>query len=229
MTDIPIIFSGPMVLALLAGRKTQTRRLLYAPRKCRKVNGVFVVPPSASMHKEHPAPTRFLGMDRYWDLTGWHKVKPGDRLWVRENFAIREGGVIHDAAGGQMDYVDTEIVYAAGMKHPPKLTPCIHMPRRYSRLTLLATTTKIERLQQISDADCLAEGPHIAERASWVDGGVMVYPDLANPHLTATPRAWYRGLWQTLHGRESWDENPAVVALTFTVHKSNIDTLARAA
>jgi hypothetical protein len=122
MSDRPILFSGPMVKALLDGRKTQTRRILK------------------------PQPL------------GWGEPKPrfakGDRLWVRESFRVREGGTICEAGGGQMDYVDTEIVYrASDGRQFGRWKPGIHMPRAYSRLTLTVTDVRVQRLQEISEAD----------------------------------------------------------------------------
>src|SRR5687767_4242953 len=91
MKEIPIIFSAAMVRALLEGRKTMTRRLLYTERKCRE-EGII---PAKAVHAWraeeggtwHVAPASAPFSDRYFDLTGWERVTPGDRLWVRENFS----------------------------------------------------------------------------------------------------------------------------------------------
>jgi len=96
--------------------------------------------------------------------------------------------------------------------------PSIHMPRAASRITLTVTAVRTEPLQRIPEVDCLAEGSIPAENPSLggcVDGGVMVHTD--RECVYATPRAWYRELWDKLHGPGSWDANPEVVVLTFTV------------
>lgn len=128
MTDFPIIFSAPMVRALLDGRKTMTRRMAWRWK----------------VHLEK-LPTQ--------EPTPWQNVKPGDRLWVRETalYWIRNSDnkrvkvAAYAAEGYQLETGE-------------RWTPSIHMPRWASRLTLHVTATKIERLQSISSADAIAEG-----------------------------------------------------------------------
>lgn len=116
MTDVPIIFSAPMVRALLEGRKTMTRRLGWSKSSIKRAT---------------------LGLTR----SAWCNVKPGDRLWVRENIIRREA------------YIDYASDGISG-----KITPSIHMPRTASRLTLIVERVKIERLHAITIEDVLAEG-----------------------------------------------------------------------
>ena len=172
MTDRPIIFSAPMVQALLAGRKTMTRRLAFG----------------------HQAKTP----DCFYPSV-WQKVRPGDRLWVREAFTVRDGHVFYRAG---------PISPGRSFDEPMMLScrPSIHMPRKLSRLTLFVTAVKIERLQKISAADIAAEG---------VECGKVGFPRAA--------RAIFSGLWDSLHGPGAWKANPEVVVLTFTVHRCNID------
>jgi len=197
MTDRPILFSAPMVRALLDGRKTQTRRLAWRDAE-----------PNAGV----PVPTL------------WRRVVPGDRLWVRENFAYVGGG-----DPGILLYEATwrEDAIRAGCDQPlpdkpPKLTSCIHMPRKLSRLTLEVTASRVQRVQQITGADAEAEGVfrHIAE--SSID-------KIFRGDRESSAILYFRRLWETLHGEASWQANPKVIALTFTVTKANIDSLARAA
>jgi hypothetical protein len=201
--DIPIIFSEPMVLALLAGRKTMTRRLLWSKREPGKSN------------------LRRTTFSRWDGKTQWARVKPGDRLWVREAFA----GPVLTAAGG--DLVE-RVYYLAtddpGKDHRGKAIkghPSIHLPRSLSRLTLVVTATKIERLQDISEADAQAEGADRDHSVRWPDGDPGTITDVR--------RRNFARLWRVLHGPLAWTENPEVVALTFAVHKQNIDAMARAA
>lgn len=210
MTDHPVIFSGPMVRALLDGRKTQTRRMLYAKRKAKG----GVIPASASIltytekvgerhvrRAYQPVSSVYSASpDDYFVLTGWHKRKPGDRLWARENalYWVRNSD----------NRKDKVAAYAAdGYELEPgeRWTPSIHMPRWASRLTLTITATKIERVQAISEADAMAEGcrPLAGGRGSAADD--------------------FRSLWESINGPNAWAGNPWVVALAFDVAKQNID------
>jgi hypothetical protein len=140
VTDRPIIFSAPMVRAIIEGRKSQTRRIVKKPAA---LDALKVFGPS------------FLGKPGCADLVGF---EPFDRLWVRENFAYVGGGdpgILLHAADWR------ERCAALGLENcdkPPRWTPAIYMPRTASRLTLDVTGVKIERLQAISYDDCLAEG-----------------------------------------------------------------------
>lgn len=217
MKDIPIIFSGPMVRALLGGRKTMTRRLLKpAPEICFSGDEQL---PVGMLHVEgEPRPRLTIGR-----VVKKQQIRfaPGDRLWVRENFSIHEGGAIYDGAGGQMDYVETEINYAADYLGGAsfKWKPSIHMPRTLSRITLLVTGVKVERLQAIPLRDVEAEGCEV--RQFWLFGADASGRQQIGANV-------FRGLWEKINGVESWAANPYVVALTFTVQKQNIDALPKA-
>lgn len=218
MTDIPIIFSGPMVLALLREAehpgtgKTMTRRMFYAIRRVR--NGA--IPASASILQDYRPPCPPLGpsgfptdigADEYYALTGWQRVRPGDKLWVRERLTQKLG--TNFLTGEPLDFV--EAAYAAD-----GADVVLHMPRAVSRLTLTVTGTKIERVQDISDADAKAEGALLWAAS---DPVAAKWP----------PVKAFIELWETLHGENAWSENPWLVALTFTVAARNIDRLAEAA
>ena len=204
MTDKPIIFSAPMVRALLEGRKTQTRRLAkvtWSDGANREFTG---------WHPER------AGMNR-WQLVGGMGVgatiavpyAPGDRLYVREAFCPRLG---YPAAIAKPHYrADDDKPEWRGL-----WKPSIHMPRWASRLTLTVTEVRVQRLQEISEADCFAEG---VEQF----GGGAAFVKLADAQTYSTPRGCYHALWNSLHGPDAWDANPWVVALTFTVQYGNID------
>lgn len=216
MTDRPIIYSTPMVLGLLEDRKTMTRR--YAHRHdvvCDPENGHF-------SHNEYPP-------------SPWQKVKPGDRLWVRE--ALQRFNRVPPTAQYVADI--TGVVAPPGVpRHPngaalwwakhPKL-PSIHMPRWASRLTLIVTATKIEPLREISDEDAKLEGI-VEDDGSEPD--IWYVPGAAeagrNIQQASSPARVFRSLWENLHGEESWND-AEVVAVTFTVHKANIDAMKEAA
>lgn len=190
--DQSILFSAPMILALLADRKTQTRRLA-APR--------------------------------------W---KPGDFVWVRENFTLVPATAYRMSEGVQQTVNTTDrhmaAIYAAGWDRSiPKWKPSIHMPRWASRLTLEITAVRQERLQDISEADIIAEGAPIDHdhRDTTQDGSNPVMCLSDNPWLTQSPRAWYHRLWDQINGAGpwDWDANPLVNVTEFALHKANIDAV----
>ncbi len=221
MRDYPIIFSAAMIQALLAGRKTMTRRLLYTERKAKDC-----VPASASTLVGHPPPHvgRWPNSTplHYWALSPWQRVKPGDRLWVRENLGFEFIKMRPTyAAGPGVEYVPSAPAEFCGpMAKYTKSRPAIHMPRWASRLTLVVTATKIERLQDIPTLDVRAEGVEVRQFA-------LFGADAAERQKISAQH--FRSLWEELHGAGSWDANPELVALSFRVHKQNIDAMKEAA
>lgn len=187
--DIPIIYSAPMIRALIDDRKTQTRRLAWRPTK--------------------PTPAFPEGTMR---ATLWQNVRPGDRLWVRENIRLVSQGPGHTigityVADGSMGNVHFYEVREHKVKRIG-ITPCIHMPRWASRLTLIVTAVKREPLDTIREEDAMAEGA----------APILVPPDGGSaPHVEG-----FRELWCSLHGAESWSSQE-VVAVSFRVIKCNID------
>jgi hypothetical protein len=231
MTDRPIIFSEPMVRALLDGHKTQTRRLLYSERKARG----NVIPASASMmsvvrNGREVALWPPLGStpEHYFTLSGWEKVKPGDRLWVRESVQLRSVGPGNEVGITYVADGDTPNVHFYNLNghtmSPVYKTPPIHMLRAVSRLTLIVTATKIEPLKSLSAADAVAEGVQGDE-----EGGYFIPIGHGDWIGSFGPRAVFADLWERLHGVGSWKNNPEVVAISFRVVKANIDNMAEAA
>lgn len=211
MADRPIIFSAPMVRALLAGTKTQTRRL--------------VKPDMAAAFDR--AGEKLL---RRFPNQNGGPYAPGDRLWVREAFA---------RVGDEEDDVhacpDLRVwsYYKADNVVPEQYRwrPSIHLPRWASRLTLTVTDVRAQRLQDISEEDAIAEG---IERINDPRGICWrSYETLSNgkphPHSIVPNRSAvisYRELWNSLHGPDAWDANPWVWAISFSVAHHNIDTSA---
>lgn len=210
MTDIPIIFSAAMVRALLDGRKTMTRRLAWRELNTTKKGRI-----AAGLGKT---------------ASPWQRVKAGDRLWVRE--AVKADpdadgwdGVRYLAddawIGSTATTADEADNFLSLYHYGKKLgagVPSIHMPRWVSRLTLIVTATKIERLQAISMEDCLAEGiPPITDTARWTP------PIPKEPNLLAIYGGAFCKLWCGLHGDDAWESNPEVVAVSFRIVKANID------
>lgn len=213
MSDKGIIFSAPMVKALLAGRKTQTRRLLTL-RGHRKFSEFG--PSDTAGYDWH-----FRRADGCWcdhraeDLPLPYAV--GDRLYVREAWSHTGCGVwtIDDARrqiSGKPIYRATDQA-DAGIRW----WPSIHMPREFSRLWLEVTSVRVERLQSISAADAITEGLVWTVPGKWsVDHSLPIVGD--------DPCIVYSELWNGLHSKpgETWRYNPWVVAISFAVHHGNI-------
>ena len=87
------------------------------------------------------------------------------------------------------------------------------MPRWASRLTLIVTDVRVQRLQDITAADAIAEGCHVYASSATIDCD------------TPDPRQEYRRIWNSIHGPEAWAANPWVAALTFETHRQNIDQI----
>ena len=237
MTDRPIIFSAPMVRALLDGRKTQTRRI------------VKDVPPQPAPNchpshtPRHPAPyldsycgqpktaANPRGMSTEWmwwqvdDRCGYpsFKVKfaPGDRLWARESWMPRGLGLsISNVMQPRYraDAGEDRPEWRGLWKSP------IHMPRRASRLTLTVTDVRVQRLQDISEEDAAAEGAYRGKASGRfaTNEACMHFGD-----WNATARGWYRGLWDQINGEGAWARNPWIAAYTFTVERRNIDEVGK--
>lgn len=231
MSDRPIIFSAPMIQALLAGRKTQTRRLIKDD--VRDPPGMDAVHPKNTI--KHPAPyldsycgdarTRAnpRGMSdrwRWWTRDDRQCLPtfrvpyvPGDRLWVKEAHMWVGGG-----DPGLLLYRPTwrDDAAAHGCDNIPSAEPKgwrspLFMPRAISRLTLVVSEVRVERLNDISEADAQAEGVQPI-----CDHGV------GNQHLHSIA---FQQLWCSLHGDGAWIANPWAVAVSFSVHARNIDQM----
>lgn len=204
----PILFSAPMVRALLDGRKTQTRRVV-------KGDPVFVLPFIGRDNQ----PTHEFGLCLTHDRVINKHVRcpygvPGDTLWVRESFAKVWRDECPPATPDDVDIeyrADTDGKAFAGdwpieerdNEDRPRWRPSIHMPRWASRITLRVTEVRVERLNEISHDDCWAEGTvcdiHGARKHTCCSG------------LTRG----YRAIWETINGSGSWDRNPWVWAVSF--------------
>lgn len=143
----------------------------------------------------------------------WQKVKAGDRLWVRENFKEVAEGRLRITQADYPQCVPAHYQNIPSLADIRNWKPSIHMPRWASRLTLGVTAVKIERLQSITPADAIAEGIPPSANSQTIDCD------------TPNPVHGFRDLWISLHGAGSWEANPEVVAITFTVTRGNIDAL----
>ena len=196
MKERPILFSGPMVRAIIEGRKTQTRR---------------VVKPQPG---DHPSD------DGYGVTYRCPYGAPGDRLWVRETFGwysgILQGSYAYTPPEKPtypphkvIDGVRHAICYRADYpkhrwnKNDSGWKPSIHMPRTASRITLPIVSVRVERLQSISEEDAKAEG------------AAMDYDGPYSFSQAFNYRGGYRTLWESINGPGSWDANPWVWVIEF--------------
>ena len=219
MKERPFLFSGEMIRALLAGTKTQTRRVMKVQPDHRTTH--------VSICRD-----QWMGIGpsgngvgtAQWD--SWQKspFATGDRLWVRETWGVishswdkhgnrvkwtpnRPATAIREMPFGKC-YYSGHVIYAAngpnewsdnddGGGEPRSLWhPSIHMPRAACRLVLEITDIRAERLQDISEADAEAEGGPV-------------------DHPNGTARGWFEQLWEKLYGAGSWDANPWTWVIEF--------------
>jgi hypothetical protein len=180
VTDRPILFSAPMVRALLDGRKTQTRRVLK-PQLLFDAADVCI--------GQALAP----------------KFDPGDRLWVREKLSYNWQAAAWDYAADGSWVKACRLPDPSPERYRQGVLASMFMPRWASRLTLLVTDVRVQRLQDISERDALAEGVALAGLAG------------------VEPVGAFALLWMSINGPDAWAENPWVAAISFDVVRANID------
>lgn len=222
MSEKPILFSGPMVKALLDG-KTQTRRVL-TPQPDHHHSGKLIT---------------FKGGCTFGVVIGgstklnWkcQYGQPGDRLWVRETFAFKKGADVRERhVGTDLDETLGEMPHYAYRATEPqwgeftegsmkgkrcfKWRPSIFMPRKASRITLEITDVRVERLQEISREDVRAEG--IPE--TYGEWGAIRFPGFES-HIWDNMRfnEQFKMCWDQLNAKRgySWDSNPWVWCISF--------------
>lgn len=199
MTEHPILFSAPMVRAILDGTKTQTRRV---------AKGV------AAVHSGTREPLAQL--DSAGPRVPCPYGQPGDHLWVRETYlpdppddGTWAGTSWRGCKGSRLEDIPERFRSAAHCLHRASWNgsdlvgwkPSIHMPRWASRVSLVITDVRVERLQDISDADLNCEGLQ-----EIIDAGV---------DHDGYPRDAWRALWTQINGAESWAANPWVWVVEF--------------
>lgn len=202
MTDHCINFLPYQVRAALDGRLSQTRRVLKYD-KC----GAPIMP-----------------------------VVEGDRLWVKE--AWRASPAYDDLKPSDMGG-DESIFYEAdetweswgwgniGCISGGRYRHARFMPRWASRLTLTVTDVRVQRVQEISEDDAIAEGIELCSPAPFGLSGWRDYgnEDAPRQRYYGDPRDSFFSLWNSIHGPDAWDQNPWVAAISFDVHKCNIDQM----
>jgi hypothetical protein len=207
----PILFSAPMVNAILEGRKTQTRRIVKPqPHQ----NGDFLWWKTGKKEETASSPVgvpgSFIDRCQYGNR--------GDHLWVRETWALT--GRMANAK--LSDFLDSEFVLKQHLIHRANADgydetvqgwrPSIFMPRWASRISLEITGVRVERLQDISKRDAAAEGLYqLPASGRYVINKGEQYFGCAN----SDPRVVYADLWERINGEDSWDQNPWVWVLEF--------------
>lgn len=195
MKERPILFSAPMVRTLLAGTKTQTRRVANFT-----ANGHVKEP--CGHRRWHPADPDAALACPYG--------QPGDRLWVRETWAAPHSDDARPPRSIHCDWM--QIHYAATEERGGLLwRPSIHMPRWASRITLEIIGVRVERLQDISEDDAKAEG-------AWGPDDSIISQVAAHfgcEPIGVHPSLAYRMAWEQINGAGSWEANPLVWAVEF--------------
>lgn len=223
----PMLFSGPMVLGIIDESKTQTRRAIKNQPVIDPQTGDWLWTHSDGKEQVFP-------MERYTTsrVINCKYGKIGDRIWVKETF----GQLQEEDGGGYVYRADMEPNKDSFIWQPWK--PSIFMPRVASRILLEITDVRVERLQDISEADAIAEGVAHLFTAKEIE---------QNPRLAVSANSWYNylwhgdseaptkyvnqwdyqysgyktaagsysSLWAKINGPESWHQNPFVWAITF--------------
>lgn len=208
----PILFSAPVIRAILSGNKTQTRRIVKPQPDENGLTNWFSRKPNLDFVESErgwygDTPD---GESRKW-LPRW---LPDDILWVRETWAYTRNtnqmpdwpGRPHTPTGDD----DTVVIYGADghwqwldddgtMTDRSHWKPSIHMPYTACRVWLRVTGVRVERLQDISENDAIAEGVEMTNELSRAIG----------------PVESYRSLWEFINGPDSWEENPVVWVVEF--------------
>ncbi|WJN60889.1 hypothetical protein [Pseudomonas sp. SO81] len=228
MKERPILFSGAMVRAILEGRKTVTRRVVPSwqlPSKTRgeDIEGLRWM----SVAQRHPrwgfgvfGATEEECMANY--CAEYRSCCPygmlGDRLWVRESteadydtfeevvlarYCADKEPVLYEAVDEEGDPIQP----VEHWNYPRDVRPSIHMPRSQARILLEITAVRVERLQDISEQQALAEGVR--------DAGEGFFDVEDSRHLAADPRESFASLWESINGAESWAANPWVWVVEF--------------
>lgn len=223
MSEKPILFSAPMVRAILAGEKTQTRRVVNL--KPQGFDTMQPAPEATWVRNENGTWAWWgqVGEDGrallyQWGVKSAYEV--GDRLWVRENLHRPDGDPWLYSADDQHVEVsrDDETAMLVWAHHKEQdYCPSIHMPRWASRITLEVTNVRCQRLWEISEDDARAEGIQVLPLQSADDPSAW-WQSAPGEHQERTPRASFAQLWISINGKRpgcSWADNPWVFAYTF--------------
>lgn len=227
MKERGMIFNSEMVLAILDGRKTQTRRIMTVQPESSEFGLRYIA--ESSLAKE-------VGM-YFWsqsDACGMKARskpfacpygKPGDRIWVRETWSSDFANYYPNDrvwyAADNNRRLDIEVVDGVRGIYSPesdvhvpfRWRPSIHMPRWASRILLEITSVRVERLNAISEEDADAEGIDMEALYDSQD----CYDCIADHNMTGRPTVTgaFKYLWESIYGEEGWKSNPWVWVIKF--------------
>ena len=231
MADRGITFSAAMVRALLEGRKTQTRRLL-SPQPVWEPEVVDGFTFAAGWAVEKLGLSSWRDSDEFREhLRPLVRHQPGDRLYVREHWkvdacydAVAPRDLLTLGTDEPLSGWDHALCYLATAPAESLRDPvwgrhrqAMHMPRWASRLTLLVTDVRVQRLGDMSEADAMAEGIYaVGGRNGWTFDAENWF---------ASPKIAFHRLWDSLHTDPGtrWEDNPFIYAASFDVRRGNID------
>ena len=210
MKERPILFSAPMVRAIMSGTKTQTRRIVGLGTLRRSSTRGY------DWQFRGQAPVRSISQQKRHPQGCWQDMRekaflalcpyggPGVRLWVRETWApvstfdpSPETGALYRA----------DPIYDGMASFEWRWRPSIHMPRWASRITLEVTGVRVERVQEISEVDAYREGVVIPSHHAFTSNG--------NPELRNEARTEFQALWHEINGPGSWERNDWVWVVEF--------------
>lgn len=194
----PILFSTPMVQAILDGRKTQTRRIVKPQPIIDNDSGYVFSGDHKHQFKNDSTHTPWE--QRFIEVCPYGSV--GDVLWVRETW---------NQDGNEFFYKADCDINVVGWK------PSIHMPKKACRIFLEITKIRLERLHHIRENDSISEGVRCTGFEPTVGhGGTSLYLDYLNQKQAFwSARESFTSLWKSINGEESWESNPWVWVIEF--------------
>lgn len=227
MKERPILFSAPMVRAILAGAKTQTRRIVKPQPTMGMVAGrpdlgtgwIWIRANKARFNNPCDEADLCRSMSEHHGICPYGE--PGDRLWVKETIDRRRSKGQYgphayyradDARVTALDNKDRDTPHK--WKWQRDCLPCIHMPRGLSRITLEVTSARVERLKDITEDDARAEGCSGFDPEPVAEGGtIYAYHGVSS---APSPVAHFRCLWESINGeRAPFGSNPFVWRVEF--------------
>jgi len=212
--DKGILFKAPMVRGILDDKKDMTRRLVQLPLKDPDTGCEIAGCEAKSILSHLPA------------LCPYGPV--GRKLWVKETWRAHEhadgtDGILYAADGTFIPIENTReaaerwVAARREGKKPGAFRPSIFMPRWASRITLEVTGVRVERLQEISAEDAIAEGIPVSKGVGAIDGETCYGMTTNSGYMRGRQGAIvaFQDLWQSINGPGSWEANPYVWVIQF--------------
>lgn len=206
MNQHPILFSTPMVKAILSGQKTQTRRIMPFYKKLNAETLSDIDFRETKIYSDGSFRAIFdTSEEPFSEKCRYGKV--GDSLWVRESYCLNYFDDNSNGYKAQWNDVAAELI------PEPKWKPSIHMPKSACRIWLRITDIRVERLQQISENDAKSEGIELKFNSMFNENRFLDYQTKAFNRVN--PINSYKTLWESINGENSWLVNPYVWVIEF--------------